>query len=48
MLKYRIGYIADGYCQVGITSSPSALMTLCIASAVAYHEKNDGTELLGR
>jgi hypothetical protein len=37
-----------GYCQVGITSSPPALMTLCIAAAEACHEENDGTELLGR
>jgi hypothetical protein len=26
----------------------SALTMLCIAAAEAYHEKNDGTELLGR
>jgi len=39
--------LANRYCQVGITSSPPALMTLCIASAVAYHEENDGTGLLG-
>jgi hypothetical protein len=30
------------FCQVGITSSPPALMTLCIAAAEACHEEKTG------
>jgi hypothetical protein len=37
-----------GYCQFGITSSPPALMMLCIAAAEACHGEKDGIDLLER
>jgi hypothetical protein len=37
-----------GYCHVGITSSPPALMTLCIAVAKTCYEEKHGTEFLER